>query len=318
MGVQPTRRRALGINAVQAAVFETSYGQTPTTGFKRLPFVSNALGEERPLIEDDQLGFGREGLDPEYDVATNDGDVVVPMETRAFGWWLKLLLGDPVSATAEGVTTHTFTSGKDLLPSASIELGNPEIPSYSVNFGALANQLRVSMARSGMLNATIGVIAQGETRKQALSVAGAPELFHGDRFQQATGSIKRGGEVLGSVTAAGFTYSNNFEKVEAIREDGRIDGADPLKAMMTGELTMRFDRLDLYDASVDGTPIDLEFGWKRGATSSLIFTVRRVFLPRVKRPISGPGGIQATSNWQASGAGGHTLTAVLTNDVASY
>ncbi|GAA0439656.1 MULTISPECIES: phage portal protein [Sphingomonas] len=45
----------------------------------------------------------------------------------------------------------TFTSGKDLLPSASIELGNPEIPSYSVNFGALANQLRVSMARSGML-----------------------------------------------------------------------------------------------------------------------------------------------------------------------
>lgn len=87
---------------------------------------------------------------------------------------------------------------------------------------------------------------------------------------------------------------------------------------MTGELTMRFDRLDLYDASVDGTPIDLEFGWKRGATSSLIFTVPRVFLPRVKRPISGPGGIQATSNWQASGAGGHTLTAVLTNDVASY
>jgi hypothetical protein len=317
MAVQPTRRRALGINAVQSAVFETSYGQTPTTGFKRLPFVSNALGEERPLIEDDQLGFGREGLDPEYDVATNDGDVVVPMDTRAFGWWLKLLLGAPTSAAAGAATAHTFVSGKTELPSASIELGNPEIPSYSVNFGALANQLRVSMARSGMLNATIGVIAQGETRKQALSVAGTPDLFHGDRFQQATGSIKRGGEVLGSVTAAGFTYSNNFEKVEAIREDGRIDGADPLKAMMTGELTMRFDRLDLYDASVDGTPIDLEFGWKRGA-ASLIFTVPRVFLPRVKRPISGPGGIQATSNWQASGAGGNTLTAVLTNDVASY
>jgi hypothetical protein len=318
MAVQPTRRRALGINAVQSAVFETSYGQTPTTGFKRLPFVSNALGEERPLIEDDQLGFGREGLDPEYDVATNDGDVVVPMDTRAFGWWLKLLLGDATTAAGDGSRyAHTFVSGKTELPSASIELGNPEIPSYSVNFGALANQLRVSMARSGMLNATMGVIAQGETRKQALSVAGTPDLFHGDRFQQATGSIKRGGEVLGSVTAAGFTYSNNYEKVEAIRGDGRIDGADPLKAMMTGELTMRFDRLDLYDASVDGTPIDLEFGWKRG-DASLLFTLSRVFLPRVKRPISGPGGIQATSNWQASGAGGHTLTAVLTNDVASY
>jgi hypothetical protein len=317
MAVQPTRRRALGINAVQSAVFETAYGQTPTSGFRRLPFVSNSLGEERPLIEDDQLGFGREGLDPEYDVATNDGDVVVPMDTRAFGWWLKLLLGDPVSATASGVTTHTFVSGKDQLPSASIEIGNPEIPSFSVNFGALANQLRVSMARSGMLNATIGVIAQGETRKQALSVAGTPTTLAGERFQQATGSIKRGGEVLGSVTGAGFTYSNNYEKVEAIREDGRIDGADPLKAMMNGELTMRFDRLDLYDAAVDGTPIDLSFGWKRG-DFSLVFTVPRVFLPRVKTPITGPGGVQATSNWQASGAGGHTLTAVLKNDVASY
>jgi hypothetical protein len=43
-----------------------------------------------------------------------------------------------------------------------------------------------------------------------------------------------------------------------------------------------------------------------------------VFLPRVKKPISGPGGIMVTSNWQASGAGGHVLTAVLTNDVTTY
>jgi hypothetical protein len=310
--------RALGINAVQAAAYETAYGATPASGFRKLPFVSNALGEERPLIEDDQLGFGREGLDPTYDVATNDGDVVVPMDTRAIGFWLKLLLGQPVSTGAGAdPRSHVFTSGASALPSASIEVGNPEVPSFSVNYGAAANQLRVSMARSGMLNATIGMIAQGETKPQATSVAGSTTPLTGPRFQQAVGSVKRGGTQLGGVTSADFTFSNSMEKVETIRSDGRIEGVDPLKVMMTGSLTLRFDSLALYNAAVDGTPIDLSFGWQQGA-ASLLFAVPRVFLPRAKKPISGPSGIQVTSNWQASGALGNTLTATLVNDVPSY
>ena len=309
--------RALGINATQAAAYETTYGTTPGSGFKKLPFVSNSLGEERPLIEDDQLGFGREGLDPTYDVATNDGDVVVPMDTRAFGFWLKLLFGTAADTGTTGAYVHTFQSGAAALPSASIEVGNPEVPSYSVNYGALANQLRVQMARSGMLNATIGMIAQGETRPIGTSVAGTPTSLSGPRFAQAVGSVKRAGTQLAGVTGADFTYSNNMEKVETIRSDGRIEGADPLKVMMSGSLNLRFASLDLYNAAVDGTPIDLSFGWATD-TASLLFTVPRVFLPRAKKPISGPGGIQVTSNWQASGAGGHTLTAVLTNDVTSY
>lgn len=311
--------RALGINAVQAAAFESAYGVTPASGFTRLPFVSNALGEERPLIEDDQLGFGREGLDPTYDVATNDGDIVVPMDTRAFGFWLKALLGQPVdtAGTVAGTFVHTYASGATTLPSASIEVGNPEVPSYSVHYGAAANQLRVAMSRSGMLNATMGMIAQGETRAVAASVAGTPTMLTGDRFQQAVGSVSRGGQQLAGVTSADFTFSNSMEKVETIRSDGRIEGVDPLKAMMTGALTLRFASLDLYNAAVDGTPIDLAFGWERGP-AKLLFSVPRVFLPRVKRPISGPGGIQASLNWQASGASARTLTVALTNDVPTY
>ncbi len=310
--------RALGINAVQNAAFETAYGTIPGAGFKKLPFVSNALGEERPLIEDDQLGFGREGLDPTYDVATNDGDIVVPVDTRAIGFWLKLLLGTPTTTgTGTDPRVHTFVSGAAALPSASIEIGNPEVPSYSTNYGALANQLRIQMARSGMLNATLGMIAQGETKADTTSDTGTPTALTGPRFQQATGSVKRGGVELGSVVGADFTFSNNYEKVETIRGDGRIEGADPMKAMMTGSLTLKFASLALYNIAFDGTPIDLSFGWVNGP-ASLLFSVPRVFLPRTKRPISGPGGIQSQVNWQASGAGGHVLTVALTNDVTGY
>ncbi|MET0373924.1 MAG: phage tail tube protein, partial [Rhizorhabdus sp.] len=162
-----------------------------------------------------------------------------------------------------------------------------------------------------------GMIGQGETKPDGVSDAGSPAALTGPRFQQATGSVKRGGVELGSVVGADFTFSNSLEKIETIRSDGRIEGADPLRAMMTGTLTLKFASLALYNLAVDGTPIDLSFGWTNG-TASLVFTVARVFLPRTKRPIQGPSGIQQQLNWQASGAGGHVLTAVLTNDVAGY
>jgi hypothetical protein len=49
--------RARGANAVMAAVFEATYGVTPGTGFRKLPFVSANLGEEQSLIESDLLGY---------------------------------------------------------------------------------------------------------------------------------------------------------------------------------------------------------------------------------------------------------------------
>ena len=42
--------RARGANAVMAAAFETTYGTPPVAGYKKLPFVSSALGDEQNLI----------------------------------------------------------------------------------------------------------------------------------------------------------------------------------------------------------------------------------------------------------------------------
>jgi hypothetical protein len=167
-----------GINAVCNGVFESSYGTTPASGFKKLPFVSSTLGEERPLIEDDQLGFGREGLDPSYDVATNDGDIVVPVDQAAIGFWLRAMFGAPAT-TGSGPYTHVFQSGAASLPSMSLEIGNPDVPSFSTHYGAVANQMRIALARSGMLNASISLMCQGETAEDASSAAGTPTALTG-------------------------------------------------------------------------------------------------------------------------------------------
>jgi len=322
MALTPTKR-ARGSNAKVIGAFETTPGTPPATngGWFSLPIVSHSLGEERALIESDLLGQGREMSDPTPDVAVNDGDVVVPVDARNFGRWLKLFFGDPTTTgNATDGYQHVFKSGAQALPSMSIEIGSPEIPAYTVNRGARGNQLRIAMSRSGLLNATCSLICIGETDPAGTTAGPAnPAALDTLRFPQATGYVNKGGQPLGSVVGADFTFSNNLEKVETIQADGRIEDSDPGMAQANGSITVRFADLSLLTSATSGVPVDLVFGWSLGNGYALLFTVPRVFLPKPKRSITGPNGIQAQFNWQAArGAGGFSVSATLKTDVASY
>lgn len=426
--------RARGANAVMALAFETTYGVPPGSGFKQVPFVSSALGEQQNLIESDLLGYGRDPQQPARDVINNDGDVVVPLDLRNFGYWLKLLLGAPTStlgtaatgsftfdgqpadgstvsiggadwtfvaagpagdesligatlqetltnaviglnksataalaaqtyslnlagnaiviesdtigtagnsvtldasttpdsnATASSATladgsaagpyNHVFASGALSLPSAAIEVGMPDVPSYGMNFGAMADKLAIQLQRSGLLNGTVSIVAQGETRGGA-SGAGSPTEQVIERFTQFTGQIRRDGVPLGNVVSGTFTYANNLDKVEVIRPDGRIAGADPAMLAVTGQVVVRFADTSLLDLAVAGTALELIFEWSIASGKLLRFVVHNVNLPKPKLPITGPAGVQATFDWQASEhpSLAKTCTALLVNDVAAY
>lgn len=416
--------RARGANARLHGKFESVYGTPPGGNYNQFPFVSCNLGPEQGLIESDLLGQGREGFDPTLDVVNNDGDVVVPVDARAFGHWLRLMLGDPVSAAVDAATGtitfsaqpaaastitingtaftfvasgavgnqcnigadlaatltalavvlnasvvsgvaeatytvntttltithdtaglggnaftlaasapsngtvsgatltggtmgHTFTSGEDALPSMAIETAMPDVPSYEMNYGARGNMMRIELGRRGLLNATIGLVAKGALAAAATSGAGTPVAIEVARFAQATGEIKKDGVALGSVVAATMAYSNNLDKVETIAPDGEIEDADPAMSTASGNLTVRFKDHVMLDLATGRDPLELTYGWTF-EDFSLLFTMERVFLPRSKRPITGPAGIQASFDWQGSGADGQVMTALLVNDVASY
>lgn len=415
--------RARGANARLRALFESTYGTPPGGNYVQLPFVSSNLGAEQGLIESDLLGQGREGFDPVLDVVNNDGDLVVPVDARGFGYWLKLYFGDPVSAgvdaatgsiafsaqpaaastitingtvftfrasgaagneiniganlaatmtatavvlnasvvagvatatyagTATAITVtydtagitgnaftlaasgtsngtvsgatltggtmgHTFTSGDDDLPSMSLEVGNPEVPTFEMNYGVRGNTMKIDMSRRGLLNATLGLIAKGSAIA-ATSGAGTPTTFSVARFAQATGEITKDGVTLASVVSASLAYSNNLDKVETIQPDGEIEDADPGMSTSTGNVTVRLADTALLDLATGRDPFEMTKGWTFD-DFSLIFTMERVLLPKPKRPITGPNGVQASFDYQASGASGHVSSVVLINDVASY
>lgn len=308
--------RARGANAIMAAGFETVYGVPPSaSAYIRLPFVSTNLGAEQGLITSDLLGQGRAPLDPTYDVVNNDGDVVVPIDEFPLGYWLTLLLGAPVATAdtpAAGLTTFAFASGKLALPSMSIEIGHPDRPAYSTHYGIRANTLQIQMQRSGLASATIGLIGKGETVPSLTSPSGMAGAVDGKRFAQASGSILIDGALIGEVVSANLSFSNGLEKDETIKPDGEINDVDPGMPMVSLGLTTKFADLTLYNKATSGTPVAVALNWVIGQRR-LTIDLPRLFLPRTKRPISGPGGIQAEFQAQGSSVGGALMSATLVN-----
>ncbi len=93
--------RALGARAQMALAFETTYGTPLVSGFTKMPFTSTSLGAEQPLLNSEMLGYGRDPLAPIKGDVTTDGDVVVPLDAEAFGFWLKAAFSGPI-ATGTG------------------------------------------------------------------------------------------------------------------------------------------------------------------------------------------------------------------------
>ena len=139
--------RAQGARAQMALAFETTYGTPPVGGFTKMPFASTSLGSEQPLLNSELLGYGRDPLPPIKDAVTADGNVVVPIDAQAFGFWLKAAFGDPITSGV-GPYAHEFRSGGWTLPSLSIETGMPEIPRFAMYSGCVLDTLSWQMQRS--------------------------------------------------------------------------------------------------------------------------------------------------------------------------
>lgn len=310
--------RAQGARAQMALAYETVYGTPPTTGFRLMPFARTTLGSEQSLLTSELLGYGRDPLAPIKDAVTADGEVVVPIDVEAFGYWLKAAFGQP---TTSGTTskTHSFQSGNWTLPSMSIETAMPEVPRFAMYSGCVLDQLSWQMQRSGLLTATARLIAQGETIAVA-TAAGTPATLGLQRFGHFNGAVRRNGTALGNVVSAEITYSNNLDRIETIRGDGRIDGADPTMAALTGRIEVRFADSALVTQAIDGAPCELEFSYNLASGTSFTFTAHAVYLPRPRIEIAGPQGVQASFDWQAAKAASpaRMCTATLINSIASY
>lgn len=420
--------RQTGARTSAALAFEATYGLAPASGYRFFPFATETLGAERPLIDNELLGFGRDPLAPQRDAITSDGEIVIPIDVENLGMWLRAAFGSPTTAGAVaatgaitfsaqplvnstvtingtvftfvasgavgnqsniganlaatltalagvlnahgtvggafatyaatatainitrgvlgpagntftlaasispasngtvsaatltgGANTHTFASGAWVLPSMSIETQMPEVPRFAMYSGVMLDALSWSMGRSGLLQATAKLMAQGEVVAGA-TAAGTPTSYAFTRFGHFNGSITRDSVALASIVSADISYKNNLDPVAIIRADGKVDGFDPMLASLSGSFVARFADTTLLTQAINGLPCELAFSYSLGANASFLFTAHAVYLPQPRVPIDGPGGVQATFAWQGARAvsPARLCTAVLTNPVAAY
>lgn len=204
--------RTYGWNAQLLIAEENEYGVPPEENYRKIPFISSSLDSEQSLVSSNVLGLGRDPTQPFQDVINVDGDMAVPVDMRNIGLWLKAVFGAPVTTDNEdGSFTHTFESGKTSVPSYSLEVGLPEIPQFIRFSGVRANSIAFNFQRSGEAQATINLMAQGESGSET-AIDTAPEVYPYTRVSQFQGYIKSGGELLANIVSASATYSNNLEK----------------------------------------------------------------------------------------------------------
>jgi hypothetical protein len=220
-----------------------------------------------------------------------------------------------------GGHAHVWESGADDIPSYTIEIGHPKLtaPVFFRHLGTVMESLTFEMGQEGPANARLQLVAQGEERFAA-TVDASPDAFSLRRFSQGRGFIRRGGQPLAGVTGGSLTFSNNLERVRVIREDGKIEAADPTFASAEGSMSVRFDGATLVAEAANGDPVSLEYGFSFVDGYALRFALPRVFLPKPKYSVTGPGGVEASFDWRAAfdDSEGTMLRAHLLNDVPSY
>ena len=324
--------RAYGWNAQLLIAEENEYGVPPEENYRKIPFISSSLDSEQNLVSSNILGLGRDPTQPFQDVINVDGDMAVPVDMRNIGLWLKAVFGAPATTDNEdGSFTHTFESGKISVPSYSLEVGLPEIPQFirfsgvranSIAFNfqrSRANSIAFNFQRSGEAQATINLRAQGESGAET-AIDTAPEVYPYTRVSQFQGYIKSGGELLANIVSASATYSNNLEKIETIRNDGKVEAIDLGVASLSGSISAKYADNVLRDKARAGTPVDIELGYQLSETMKLVISCHEVYLPKPKRSIDGPGGIECSYDFQGAKDQdlGKMMTVTLVNDVEEY
>ena len=209
------------------------------------------------------------------------------------GFWLKAAFGQPVT-TGTTPKTHTFQSGNWTLPSMAIETAMPEVPRFAMYSGCVLRSADLADAAVGPADrdrpaGRAGRNHRGRHGRRHADGAGACSAS-AISTARSSATARR----LGNVVSAEITYSNNLDRIETIRGDGRIDGADPAMAALTGRIEVRFADSTLITQAIDGTPCELEFAYEpRGQ--------RQLHLHRPRRLPAAP----AHRDRRAAGRAGH-------------
>lgn len=171
----PNKQIAVGARTKVLMDVETSYGVAPTTpGGVLLPINSFSLKPSRAKNTPGTLTGRYDPAEPFDGNLEVSGGVVVPVDARAFGHWLRAMFGAPATTgtgePAAAPFTHVWKSNKDM-PSLVMQATYGDI--YGQFVGCKVSSLAMQAGGDGELTATVNMLGRDADYVDADYNAGA-------------------------------------------------------------------------------------------------------------------------------------------------
>lgn len=281
---------ASGVNSRLNVGLETTFKSSPTDGFI-LPINSSNMRINQNVQAPDTIRGSRSSAEPSVGNKSCSGNIVVPVDSEAFWYWLRYMFGAPTTTGASSPYTHEFKNGTTQ-PSFTLEhyydLGTDQ---YGLFNGCKINGFSISVGGDGELTASLDVVGAKYTLGSS-SFDASPTTITMARLKNFQASLTEGG--------SSFAYAEEMSiKIDfgndtshfALGASGELGQIPDGIVKVTGSLKAMFEDTTLLAKAAANTESALILTLNGGSTSQLIFEIPELIYTPTTPPIDGPKGI---------------------------
>lgn len=317
---------------VMSGAFQTDLETPASTDSYKLPYYDESFQPGEGLETDDEIRADvnneRDTTEPAPTLPNPSGSTNVCLDMNSVTFWLKMLLGDPVTTGAGAPYSHVFKSGAGVLPFATLEVPMGE-ERWKAFIAAHLNTFGFSFDKE----AGYKRLALGFVGREVRQITGAAaSLFEGDaptilpraKASAALATFAIGGVTVGRCMGGGFQYSNNLTPENFA--DGTRFPSDFFAGNASAELTprIRLDQTAAANAVLDnfagaeGAAFACSVTVPISAALSLTLALPNCHGEKISPVVGGPGAVEFQGRIVASQtSGAPMMTATLVNAVAA-
>jgi hypothetical protein len=263
--------------------FETTFKTAATAGFV-MPINSSSVKGSRNQNTAATIRGNLNPVEPFDGNTSVSGQVVVPVDSIAFWYWLKALFGDPTT-TGTSPYVHVFKAGNER-PSLTLEHQFPDLDTakYFQYTGCKVNGMSLNVGGDGELTASFDIIGAKETIAAA-SFDASPTAVGFSRLKNNQAAIQEGGSSATNVTQVDTSININCDSTQYVIGGGGELGSIPDGVMaVSGNFNALFENTISLEKAVNSTESSLQTTIADGPSSIL-----DILMPELKYSLNSPG-----------------------------
>lgn len=325
LNLQLHARQAIGVYTTLKMGFETEFGKDPAdiaTKAVQMPFNTCGLAASQNKTDPATIRGRRDPVEPIMGNIDVSGDLAVPMDATAFGYWWKAAMGAPVTTAVEGKDgffKHVFKPADDQ-PSLVLEKGFSKINSYAKYNGCKVSKISISAGGDGELTATISIMGCDE-KISTTTICASPSEPVMNRLNNFMANLILGGNKTATVTA--FTMDIDFGldgDTYALGGKGYRTAVNEGLINISGSMTAFFCDNTYLELAENNTETSAELTLEVGELQMSLL-LPEIKFSRNSPAVDGPSGIkqelQYSAYYQDSDENA-AIVVTMQNKVASY